>query len=101
MVSAVTEREGAVTANGIDSEVEIRPRGGRAFRCRVELLEPPRRMRERYPGDFIAGVGEWRLEAVACGTRVLYELDVVSFPKAQAIFQASWNWPYNRKDMEI
>lgn len=26
---------------------------------------------------------------------------VVSYPKAQAIFQASWNWPYNRKDMEI
>ena len=26
---------------------------------------------------------------------------VVTYPKAQAIFQASWNWPYNRKDMEI
>ncbi len=26
---------------------------------------------------------------------------VVTYPKAQAIIQASWNWPYNRKDMEI
>ncbi|MGC3958304.1 MAG: Gfo/Idh/MocA family oxidoreductase [Verrucomicrobiota bacterium] len=26
---------------------------------------------------------------------------VVTYPKAQAIFQASWNWPYNRKDMEV
>ena len=26
---------------------------------------------------------------------------VVSYPKAQVIIQASWNWPYNRKDIEI
>ncbi len=26
---------------------------------------------------------------------------VVTYPTAQAIFQASWNWPYNRKDMEV
>jgi predicted dehydrogenase len=26
---------------------------------------------------------------------------VITYPKAQAILQASWNWPYNRKDMEI
>jgi len=26
---------------------------------------------------------------------------VVTYPKAQGIIQASWNWPYNRKDMEI
>lgn len=26
---------------------------------------------------------------------------IVVYPKAQAIIQASWNWPYNRKDMEI
>jgi len=26
---------------------------------------------------------------------------VVTYPKAQVIIQASWNWPYNRKDMEI
>ncbi|HSY18308.1 MAG TPA: Gfo/Idh/MocA family oxidoreductase [Candidatus Acidoferrales bacterium] len=26
---------------------------------------------------------------------------VLSYPKAQGIIQASWNWPYNRKDMEI
>jgi predicted dehydrogenase len=26
---------------------------------------------------------------------------VVTYPNAQAIIQASWNWPYNRKDMEV
>jgi len=26
---------------------------------------------------------------------------VVTYPRAQAIIQASWNWPYNRKDMEL
>ncbi|HEX8040421.1 MAG TPA: Gfo/Idh/MocA family oxidoreductase [Chryseosolibacter sp.] len=26
---------------------------------------------------------------------------VVMYPKAQAIIQASWNWPYSRKDMEV
>ena len=26
---------------------------------------------------------------------------VVTYPGAQAILQASWNWPYGRKDMEI
>ena len=26
---------------------------------------------------------------------------VVTYPKAQGIIEASWNWPYNRKDMEI
>lgn len=26
---------------------------------------------------------------------------ILVYPKSQAIIQASWNWPYNRKDMEI
>lgn len=26
---------------------------------------------------------------------------ILTYPRAQAILQASWNWPYNRKDMEI
>lgn len=26
---------------------------------------------------------------------------ILEYPKAQAIIQASWNWPYNRKDIEI
>lgn len=26
---------------------------------------------------------------------------IVTYPKAQAIIQASWNWPYSRKDMEV
>ena len=26
---------------------------------------------------------------------------IITYPKAQAILQASWNWPFDRKDMEI
>lgn len=26
---------------------------------------------------------------------------ILAYPKAQAIIQASWNWPFNRKDMEL
>ena len=26
---------------------------------------------------------------------------ILSYPKAQAIIQASWNWPFDRKDMEV
>ena len=26
---------------------------------------------------------------------------VITYPKAQAILQASWNWPFGRKDMEV
>src|SRR5262252_2426761 len=26
---------------------------------------------------------------------------ILTYPKAQGIIQASWNWPFNRKDMEI
>jgi hypothetical protein len=52
--------------------------GGRAFRCRVESREAPRRLRLRYPGEFIVGTGEWRLDAAPGGTRVTYELDVVA-----------------------
>ena len=44
----------------------------------MESLEAPRRLRLRYPGDFIVGTGEWRLEAVPGGTRVAYEIDVVA-----------------------
>jgi predicted dehydrogenase len=26
---------------------------------------------------------------------------ILTYPKAQAIIQASWNWPFNRKDIEV
>jgi predicted dehydrogenase len=26
---------------------------------------------------------------------------ILTYPKAQAIIQASWNWPFGRKDMEV
>ena len=60
----------------IGSELEVCPRGGQPFRCRVEAIEPPRRMQMRYGNGFVTGTGEWRLEAVTGGTRVVYALDV-------------------------
>lgn len=60
----------------IGSEMEVCPRGGRPFRCRVEAIEPPRRMQMRYGNGFVTGTGEWRLDAAPGGTRVAYELDV-------------------------
>jgi predicted dehydrogenase len=26
---------------------------------------------------------------------------ILAYPKAQAILQASWNWPFDRKDLEL
>jgi predicted dehydrogenase len=26
---------------------------------------------------------------------------ILTYPKAQAIIQASWNWPFDRKDLEV
>ncbi len=26
---------------------------------------------------------------------------IVDYPDAQCIIQVSWNWPFNRKDMEV
>lgn len=60
----------------VGTEVELRPFGGRPFRCRVEAVDAPSRIQMRYFGGFIAGSGEWRLEPSGEETRVLYQLDV-------------------------
>lgn len=68
-----------VVSGGADllgTELEMRPSGGRPFRCRVEAAERPRRIRMRYLGGFIEGFGEWRLEPLGAQTRVSYRLEV-------------------------
>lgn len=60
----------------LGTEVEIHPVGGRPFRCRVEAVDVPNRIRMRYFGGFVEGVGEWRLEPSDEATRVTYALDV-------------------------
>ena len=70
---------------GAGAEVEIRPRGGRAFRCCVTDVDEPRSLCLRYGGGFIEGVGEWRLEPVAGGTRVRYAVDVAACGWAAAV----------------
>lgn len=66
----------SVSPELVGSEVELRPMGGRPFRCQVEAVEPNRSMRMRYEGSFVTGRGEWLLEPVDAGTRVRYTLDV-------------------------
>ena len=60
----------------LGSELELRPFGGRPFRCRVDAVEESRSIRTHYYGGFVNGRGEWRLEPSGSGTRVRYELDV-------------------------
>lgn len=59
----------------LGAEIEIRPLGGRPFRCRVENVDELKSLQIRYFGGFIEGTGEWRLEPVEEGTRVSYHLD--------------------------
>jgi uncharacterized protein YndB with AHSA1/START domain len=59
----------------IGTEVEVRPFGGRPFRCRVEAVDMPNRIQMRYFGGFIDGLGEWRLEPLGQETRVTYRLE--------------------------
>jgi len=76
---SVAVRVPTTTTSLVGTRFEIHPRGGRAFPCLVEALEAPHRMRMRYPGDFIVGTGEWRLESLIGGsTRVTYEMDVIA-----------------------
>ena len=62
----------------VGSEMQIHPRGGRPFRCRIEAITPPQRMLMRYGNGFVTGTGEWRLEAEGGGSRVTYDIDVIA-----------------------
>jgi hypothetical protein len=59
--------------------VELQPRGGRPFRCRVDAVDEPKCIRMRYFGGFIEGFGEWRLEPLGPDTRVIYQLEVDAY----------------------
>lgn len=71
-----------VLSGGVEllgTEVEVRPFGGRSFRCRVEAVDVPKRMQMRYFGGFIEGFGEWRLEPLGQETRVIYRLEAKAY----------------------
>lgn len=59
----------------VGSEVEIRPRGGRPFKCRVIAADPPHRMEMRYFGGFVDGTGVWEITPASGGARVSYTLE--------------------------
>jgi uncharacterized protein YndB with AHSA1/START domain len=60
----------------VGSSFELRPLGGRPFRCRIQSIESPSKLRLHYFGGFIEGRGEWRLESSGPNTQVQYLLDV-------------------------
>lgn len=62
----------------IGCELEIRPAGGRPFRCRVEEVKELESIRMRYVGGFIDGSGEWYVLSQGDRTKVTYHLDVVA-----------------------
>lgn len=75
-------REGA-----IGGEVEITPRNGRAFRCRVTAIDPPTSMTMEYDGP-VRGSGMWMLAPEDDGTRVSYALD--THAKGWIVRAISW-----------
>lgn len=60
----------------VGSSLQLKPLGGRAFKCRVVSMEEPCSLYMQYFGGFIEGQGEWRLESLGAATRVQYVLDV-------------------------
>jgi len=75
-----------VTPEVEGSELDIQPRGGPAFRCRVEQAVPGRLLALRYLTGPYQGVGIWTLEPVAGGTRVLYSIDLTSEHRLLRLF---------------
>lgn len=62
----------------LGAEMQIRPYGGRPFRCRVESIEPMTSIHLRYFGGFIEGTGQWHLVSEGNKTQVSYRLDAVA-----------------------
>lgn len=62
----------------VGCELEVRPFGGRPFRCRVEEVRGLESIRMQYFGGFIEGLGEWTIKAGDHRTRVTYRLDVLA-----------------------
>lgn len=59
----------------VGSVVEIRPRGGKAFRCRFVKVIEPSRIEMEYEG-FVKGMGQWVLMPERGGTHITYKMNV-------------------------
>jgi uncharacterized protein YndB with AHSA1/START domain len=75
---AVKVRALTVVPDVVGSDLEFRPRGGPAFRCRVEQAVPDSLLSLRYHEGPYAGLGIWSLEPVTGGTRVRYSVNLTS-----------------------
>lgn len=75
---AVRVRALSVVPEVVGSDLELHPRGGPAFRCRVEQAIPDSLLSLRYHEGPYAGLGVWSLEPVTGGTRVRYSVDLTS-----------------------
>jgi len=69
----------------VGTEFELRPFGGRAFRCRIDAIDEPHSIRLQYYGGFLDGRGEWQLESCASGTRLMYAIDVNALGRLAAV----------------
>ena len=62
----------------VGAELEIRPRGGPPFRCRLERLVAEEELVFRYCAGPYQGTGTWRLAWTGGGTAVSYTADLTS-----------------------
>ena len=62
----------------VGAELEIRPKGGPPFRCRLDQLVEEEELVFRYHAGPYQGTGTWRLAWTGAGTEVSYTADLTS-----------------------
>ncbi len=75
----------------IGTLLEVNPKGGKSFRCTVDTLWEPNKMRLKYSG-FVEGQGEFLLEAREKHILVTYSMDIVANGFAAWIFSKLVNF---------
>lgn len=78
----------------LGTEIEVRPRLTRSFRCRFEEAEPPNTMRVRFFGGVLEGPCYLVLDRLEGATRVRVEIDVFVRGAATAIL--AFFFPFER-----
>lgn len=65
-------------ADLIGTVLEIHPKGGPPFQCRLETAAPESELVFRYVEGPYQGIGTWRLAWTGAGTQVTYRADLTS-----------------------
>ena len=74
----VRVRAGDIPPGLVGTELDIRPKGGPGFRCRLEQLREEEELVFRYHAGPYQGTGAWRLTWTGSGTQVTYLTDLTS-----------------------